>query len=88
MLFVVELGDDAVRGPVDIHEDGRAVLDGDELGALFHGLPLAVVEVPRTVGGVELFGVDVHIVAKARRRAPGHVRVVAEQDAGIGKGRV
>ncbi|MNI58972.1 hypothetical protein D3C73_1141070 [compost metagenome] len=84
-LLVVELGHDAMHRAVHVHQHRLAILHLDKLGALSHRLPFAIVEIAGAVGRIELFGVDVHVVAKARRRAPGHVRVVAKQNAGIGE---
>jgi len=67
---VVPLHDDAVHGAVDIECHGRAILDVDDLGALLHLHPLAVVPVEVRPSGVDALGEHVDVVAKAGGRSP------------------
>ena len=68
VLRLIELDDQAVHAAVHIHQHRLAALDQNEFAAFLHAFPLAVVEVARAVGGIQLLGVDVDVVAETRRR--------------------
>jgi hypothetical protein len=65
------------------HVRGALHLDG--LGAHRHVAVVAVEQVAARVGGVELLGVHVDDVHRARGRAPGDVPVGAEDDGWVGE---